>query len=76
MIFLGGGYITEILFGNDIHKLECINLADKDKLNIAKLTIIIFWIIFTSLFLCSIYFGLKYYGIIIPIFNRKSYSYQ
>ena len=49
LIFIGGGFITKILFNSSPEQLDCINLSKKDDLNIAKMTIVLFWIVFIPL---------------------------
>jgi len=45
-IFIGGGFITNILFSQ--YDTSCVGIDTTTKLNIARLTIIMFWIVFTS----------------------------
>ena len=49
MIFIGGVYITKTLFKSSPEQLDCINLSKTDELNIAKMTIVLFWIVFIPL---------------------------
>ena len=60
MIFIGGAYITKILFNSTPEQLECINLTKKDDLNIAKMTIILFWIVFIPLCMIPLVFCTGY----------------
>jgi len=60
LIFIGGIFITKILFNSNDTQLSCIGLDNKDQLNIAKMTIVLFWIVFiplcmAPLVLCSGY---------------------
>lgn len=48
-IFIGGVYITKILFNSNISQLACIGLSDTNELNIAKITIVLFWMVFIPL---------------------------
>ena len=61
-IFIGGGYITKILFNSSDSQLSCVGLSDKTELNIAKLTIILFWLVFIPLCILPIILGIKDYG--------------
>jgi amino acid transporter len=61
-IFIGGGYITKILFNSNNQQLSSVGLSDKTELNIAKLTIILFWLVFIPLCILPIILGIKYYG--------------
>lgn len=54
-IFVGGGFITKILFKNE-YDTSCVGINNKTELNIAKLTIVMFWIIFILLFLASVFY--------------------
>jgi len=58
-IFVGGGFITNVLF-NEKYDPECVGLDNKTKLNIAKLTIVMFWIVFIPLCLLPIALGFGY----------------
>jgi hypothetical protein len=58
-IFVGGGFITNVLF-NVKYDPSCVGLDNETKLNIAKMTIVIFWIIFIPLCLLPIAIGLGY----------------
>ena len=49
LIFIGGGFITKILFNSNYTQLSCIGLDNKDQLNIAKMTMVLFWIVFIPL---------------------------
>lgn len=48
-IFVGAGFISNVLYSSSSDELQCVGLDNKDKVNIAKLTIVMFWIIFISL---------------------------
>jgi hypothetical protein len=61
LIFIGSGFITKILFYSNNQQLACIGLNNTNELNIAKMTIVLFWIVFTPLcilplVLCSGYY--------------------
>lgn len=61
LIFIGGGFITKILFNSNNTQLSCIGLDNKNQLNIAKMTMVLFWIVFIPLcilplVLCSSYY--------------------
>ncbi len=58
-IFVGGGFITNILF-NVKYDLSCVGLDSETKLNIAKMTIIMFWIVFIPICILPIALGFKY----------------
>lgn len=45
-IFIGGGFITNILFSN--YDTSCVGINTKTELNIARLTMIMFWIVFIA----------------------------
>ena len=57
-IIVGGGFITNILF-NIGYDTSCVGLVTRTKLNIAKMTIVIFWIIFIPLSLAPLGLGIK-----------------
>ncbi len=59
-IFIGGGYITNILYKSDKSQLACIDLDKTDKLNIAKLSIVLFWIVFIPLCILPLIIVLGY----------------
>jgi hypothetical protein len=48
-IFIGGVYITKILYNSNISQLACVGLDDTNELNIAKITIVLFWMVFIPL---------------------------
>jgi len=48
-IFVGGGYITNILFYSHADNLQNVGITTTTQLNIAKLTIVLFWIVFIPL---------------------------
>ena len=58
-IFVGGGFITNVLF-NGGYDLDAVGLDNRIKLNIAKMTIIMFWIVFISLAILPVVIGLGY----------------
>ena len=58
-IFVGGGFITNVLFNIGFDP-RCVGLDNEAKLNLAKLTIIMFWIMFIPLFLLPIALGFGY----------------
>ena len=58
-IFVGGGFITNVLFNSDLDP-SCVGLDNRTKLNIAKLTIIMFWVVFIPLCILPVLLGLKY----------------
>jgi len=47
-IFVGGGFLTNILWNSD-YDVSCVGLNTQDKRNIAKMTMIMFWIVFILL---------------------------
>ena len=49
LIFIGGGFITKILFNSSNTQLECVGLNNTNDLNIAKMTTVLFWIVFIPL---------------------------
>lgn len=55
-IFVGGGFITNILYNKDFNP-STVGLDNETKLNIAKLTIIMFWIVCVPLFILPIALG-------------------
>lgn len=55
-IYIGGGFITDVLFHSEPEQLTCINLNDRTRLNIAKMAIVIFWIVIIPLSLLPIVF--------------------
>ena len=57
-IFVGAGFITNVLFNNE-YDTNCVGLNNNTKLNIAKLTIVMFWIIFIPLCLAPVGLGIK-----------------
>lgn len=59
-IYIGGGFITDVLFNSEPGQLTCINLNDKTRLNIAKMSIVIFWIIIIPLSLLPLLFLIGY----------------
>ena len=62
MIFIGGAFITKILFNSTRTQLECVNLSKTDDINIAKMTIILFWIVFIPLCILPLVLSIKYIG--------------
>jgi len=57
-IFVGAGFITNVLFNNE-YDTSCVGLNNNTKLNIAKLTIVMFWIVFIPLCLAPVGLGIK-----------------
>jgi hypothetical protein len=57
-IFVGAGFITNVLF-NAEYDTSCVGLDNRTKLNIAKMTIVMFWIVFIPLCLAPIGLGIK-----------------
>ena len=57
-IFVGAGFITNILF-NVKYDVSCVGLDTKTKLNVAKMTIVMFWIVFIPLSLAPVGLGIK-----------------
>jgi hypothetical protein len=53
-IFIGGGYITNVLFNSEPAQLACIGITNEIQLNIAKMSIVFFWIVFIPLSLLPI----------------------
>ena len=53
-IFIGGGYITNALFNSEPVQLVCVGINNETHLNIAKMSIVLFWIVFIPLFLLPI----------------------
>lgn len=49
-LFIGGGFITSIVFNKDT---TCVGLDTTDKQNIAKMTMVMFWIIFIPVFIIA-----------------------
>jgi len=64
-IFIGGGYITRIIYKSDKTQLACIDLDDTDQLNIAKLTVVLFWIVFIPLCILPLILAFGYGNIYI-----------
>jgi hypothetical protein len=58
-IFVGGSFITNVLFDKK-NDTNCVGIDNETKLNIAKMTIVMFWIIFIPLCLLPIVLGFKY----------------
>ena len=58
-IFVGGGFITNVLFNVGFDP-SCVGLDNQIKLNIAKMTIVMFWIVFIPLCLLPIALGFGY----------------
>ena len=58
-IFVGGGFITNVLF-NGGYDLDAVGLNTQTKLNIAKMTIVMFWIVFIPLAILPVVIGLGY----------------
>ena len=58
-IFVGGGFITNVLFNVGFNP-SCVGLDNETKLNIAKMTIVMFWIVFIPLCILPIAVGLGY----------------
>lgn len=52
-IFIGGGFVTDVLF-NEKYDTSCVGINTDTKLNIAKLSIVMFWIVFIPLCLLPI----------------------
>jgi hypothetical protein len=48
-IFIGGGYITNVLFNSEPAQLACVDITNETQLNIAKMTNVLFWIVFIPL---------------------------
>jgi hypothetical protein len=48
-IFIGAGFISDALFKSALWELEFVGIKDNTQLNIAKMTIILFWIVFIPL---------------------------
>lgn len=48
-IFIGGGFITNVLFSKPIDELAIVGLDNEAKINISKMTIVLFWIVFIPL---------------------------
>jgi len=58
-LIVGGGFITNVLFNSD-YDTGCVGLDTRDKKNIAKMSIVFFWIVFIPLCLAPfIYLGYK-----------------
>ena len=57
-IFVGGGFITNVLFNVEFDP-SCVGLDNRTKLNIAKMTVVMFWIVFIPLCLAPIGLGIK-----------------
>lgn len=53
-IFIGGGYITNALFNSEPVQLVCVGINNETQLNIAKMSIVLFWIVFIPLSLLPI----------------------
>jgi len=49
LIFVGGGYITNALFNSKPDQLSCVDITNETQLNIAKMTNVLFWIVFIPL---------------------------
>ena len=47
-IYIGGGFITNTLFNKGFDP-SCVGLDNDAKLNIAKFTVVVFWIVFIPL---------------------------
>lgn len=58
-IFVGAGFITNVLF-NAEYDTSCVGLNNNTKLNFAKMTIVIFWIVFIPLCLAPLGLGIKH----------------
>jgi hypothetical protein len=48
-IFIGGGFITKLLFNSDPNQLRSIGINTETEINIGKMTIILFWLVFIPL---------------------------
>jgi hypothetical protein len=60
MIFVGGGFITKVLYNSsDIH-LYNVGIQNKTDLNIAKMTIVLFWMVFIPLCILPLIFIIGY----------------
>ena len=57
-IFVGAGFITNILFNSE-YDTSGVGLNSNAKLNIAKMTIVMFWIVFIPLCLAPVGLGIK-----------------
>ena len=57
-ILIGGGFITDVLF-NAEYNTDSVGLDTRDKKNIAKMSIVMFWIVFIPLCLAPIGLGIK-----------------
>jgi len=57
-IFVGGGFITNVLYNSE-YNTSCVGLDNNTKLNIAKMTIVMFWIVFIPLALAPLGLGIK-----------------
>jgi len=49
LILIGGGFITKILFNSSKTQLDCVGLNNTNELNLAKMTTVLFWIVFIPL---------------------------
>jgi len=57
-IFVGGGFITNVLFNSE-YNTDFVGLDNREKKNIAKMTIVMFWIVFIPLCLAPLGLGIK-----------------
>ena len=58
-IIVGGGFITNVLFNSE-YDTGCVGIDTRDKKNIAKMSIVMFWMVFIPLCLAPFaYFGYK-----------------
>ena len=48
-IFIGGGFISNVLFSKSADDLSHVGLDTGDKIRISQMTIIIFWLLFLPL---------------------------
>jgi hypothetical protein len=58
-IFIGGGFITNILFNAGFDP-SCVGIDNINKLRIAQMTIVLFWIVFIPLCIIPIALGFGY----------------
>jgi len=57
-ILVGGGFITNVLFNSE-YNTDTVGLNNRDKKNIAKMSIVMFWIVFIPLCLTPLGLGIK-----------------
>jgi hypothetical protein len=59
LILVGAGFITNVLFNKGFDS-SCVGLDNETKLNLAKMTLVIFWIIFIPLSIGPLLFAVSY----------------